>query len=84
MQTKLESLREALGNTMCAFLLSLASQKWIISPLQLEYYEASGDMTGFLPAFLITLYYTLLSVGRNYVMRRLGNRRHLRDRRMRD
>lgn len=81
MQTKLESLREALGNTLCAFVLSCAAQKFIIAPLQLAHLQAGGAITDWLPAVLITCFYTLLSVGRNYVIRRLGNRRQMRGRR---
>ncbi|MGI9251334.1 MAG: DUF7220 family protein [Pseudohongiellaceae bacterium] len=78
MQTKLESLREAAMNTACAFLLSVLSQRFIISPLQEAHYLAGGDLTDWIPAILITGYYTLLSVGRNYLIRRIGNRRQAR------
>lgn len=73
MQSKWDSLREALGNTGAAFVLSLLSQKFIISPLQLAHVAEGGMLTDWLPAFLITGYYTLLSVGRNYAVRRIGN-----------
>lgn len=81
MQTKLESLREAALNTGCAFLLSVLSQRFIIAPLQLAHHAAGGNLTDWLPAVLITGYYTMLSLGRNYFVRRFGNKRQVRARR---
>lgn len=75
MQSRMESLKEALGNTGVAFVLSLISQRYLIAPLQDWHVQAGGELTQWLPAILITVYYTLLSIGRNYVIRRLGNRR---------
>ncbi|MGI9250805.1 MAG: DUF7220 family protein [Pseudohongiellaceae bacterium] len=84
-QSKWESLREAMLNTGVAFLLSLLCQRFIVAPLQLQHQQAGGDLTDWLPAVLITIFYTGISLARNYFVRRFSNRRNLlRDRRMHD
>lgn len=72
-QTRLESLKESLSNTGLAFGLSWASHCWLIAPLLLYYEHSGGNAKGWLAGLLVTIYYTILSLFRNYAIRRWHN-----------
>ena len=65
MQTKTHSFYEALSNTMVGFIISL-SATFVIFPL-LDIPTSSGQN------IVITLFFTVISVIRGYVMRRWFN-----------
>ena len=66
-QTRKQSAIEAWVNTACAFGVSWMAHIWIIAPL-VRHYDL--DYGGVLEAFAITMFYTALSLIRNYVVRR--------------
>lgn len=66
MQTKLGSLIEALTNTAIGFLISMAFSAMI--------YPLYGWTPSLAVNFQITLWFTLLSIGRGYVLRRVFTR----------
>ena len=67
MQTKLESLIEACTNTLIGFSVSFLST-FIIFPLV-------GYETSFGKNLIVTLFFTVVSVFRGYVVRRFFNRK---------
>lgn len=73
-QSPLESLIEAAINTGVAFGLSLLSHVWIIGPIYLIYIAKGGDITSYECGIYTTLFYTGLSFGRNYFIRRFCER----------
>jgi ABC-type maltose transport system permease subunit len=68
MQTKKQSFIESLINVTVGFLVAIISLHIIFPLLGIE--NHSGKNT------LITIYLTILSILRNYVLRRYFNRRH--------
>jgi hypothetical protein len=58
---------ESIANTMAGYLVSLCASLWI--------YPLMGWPVTFVQANIITLFFTVLSIGRNYVVRRVFNRR---------
>lgn len=66
-QTRKNSLIEAMTNTGVAFGVSLGAA-WLIYPL---YYPGSS----FVDALELTLFFTVLSIARGYVIRRWFNRK---------
>ena len=65
-QPRLHSLLEASANTLSGFLVSLAIQVLVIVPIwDLELNIADN--------LVITLIFTVASIGRGYVVRRCGN-----------
>jgi ABC-type maltose transport system permease subunit len=68
MQTKKQSFIESLINVTVGFLVTIISLHIIFPLLGIE--NHSGKNT------LITIYLTILSILRNYVLRRYFNRRH--------
>lgn len=74
-QSARESWREAWQNTACAFVLSLLSHRYIIAPNLELWVDGGGEIGDWIPAALTTIYYTLLSLARNFIVRRVGNRR---------
>ena len=74
-QTKKDSLKEAFSNTAAAFILSLLAHKYIVSALTGEYIESGGVITDWSVALFTTLFYTALSLGRNYFVRRVWNKK---------
>lgn len=67
MQTKKQSLTEALTNTAVGFLISYASL-FLIFPLV-------GIQSNPQTNILITLYFTAISIARSYILRRLFNKK---------
>jgi len=67
-QTRKQSLIESLTNLMAGYLISLVSLFLIFPVLGIES-SASKNFT-------ITLYFTLISVIRSYVLRRLFNKKN--------
>jgi hypothetical protein len=65
MQKKKHSLIEAITNTVAGFLLSLC--------IQLVIYPVMGIPVKFHQNLIITLVFTLASIGRGYVLRRIFN-----------
>jgi hypothetical protein len=66
MQTKTQSFLEAIANIIIGIGISLAFQIWIFS-----YYGVQCSMTNNIK---ITLWFTLVSLCRSYVLRRLFNK----------
>lgn len=69
-QSKLQSFIEANTNTAVGFCLSVASWHWVIPVLIPQLEPHSGWDT----AIGVTFFFTVLSVARNYVIRRIFNR----------
>jgi hypothetical protein len=67
MQTRKHSVVESIANTMTGYLVSLCASLWI--------YPLMGWPVTFVQANIITLFFTVLSIGRNYAVRRVFNRR---------
>jgi hypothetical protein len=67
MQTRKHSAIESVFNTMTGYLVSLAASLWL-------YPRMGWDLT-FVEANIVTVFFTVLSIGRNYVVRRVFNRR---------
>tara|TARA_R110002051_G_scaffold297564_2_gene363958 strand:+ start:18587 stop:18802 length:216 start_codon:yes stop_codon:yes gene_type:complete len=67
MQTKKQSLFESLSNTAVGFFVSYAST-FLIFPLM--GFESSGGKN-----LIITLYFTVVSILRSYVLRRYFNKK---------
>ena len=65
MQTKRFSLIEAITNTLAGFIVSLL--------IQLAIYPALGIPVKFSQNLIITTVFTLASIGRGYVIRRMFN-----------
>lgn len=68
MQTKLSSLVEATVGTAIGFLAAVLTQQFVINPLwglHLSFFDNLG----------ITVIFTVMSIVRQYVMRRYFNRR---------
>ena len=68
MQTKKESLEEAISNTIIGMLVALGSQL-LIFPLLGIYVSIETNI------FLV-VYFTAISIIRSYVMRRYFNKKH--------
>lgn len=68
-QTKKRSLIESLINTALGFGLSYFSWKFIVAPLIEQGYIEYDD------SLIITVFFTVLSIGRNYIIRRLHTKR---------
>ena len=66
-QTKKQSFTESLVNTITGFTISLAST-FLIFPLV-------GFESSFKINFIVTIYFTLISVLRNYLIRRFFNKK---------
>lgn len=66
MQTKLSSLCEAIFNTVIGVLLSLLVQKVV--------FTAYGLKTTFNTDIQILFWFTVVSIGRSYVVRRMWNK----------
>ena len=69
-QSRLESLVEASLNTASGFVVSLLAWRWIVAP----FFGLPLDMASNLG---VTTFFTVLSVVRSYVWRRLFNVRAL-------
>lgn len=70
MQSRVHSLAESLTNTFAATLLSWAVMQFVIVPLwQLP--MTALDSAG------VTAIYTVVSIARNYLVRRIWNRVHV-------
>jgi len=67
MQTKQKSLIESVTNTVAGFLVSLC--------IQLIIYPLMGIPVSFDQNLLITSVFTIASIGRGYVIRRVFNRK---------
>ncbi|MGI9338634.1 MAG: DUF7220 family protein, partial [Gammaproteobacteria bacterium] len=82
MQSRRESWREAWQNTALAFAISILAHRYIVMPVLDLWADAGYDRAAWAAAFGVTLFYTALSLGRNYLIRRLHARqthtRHLR------
>lgn len=68
MQTKLSSLAEAVIGTAIGFIAAVLTQQFVINPLwglHLSFFDNLG----------ITIIFTIMSIVRQYVMRRYFNRR---------
>lgn len=72
-QTKLESLMETLRSTVIGFVLSVLSAIFIIHPLV----RHVGDNYELAMGILVTCYYTVLSLVRQYLVRRWHNNKML-------
>lgn len=70
MQSRIESLLEALTNVAVGFLVALVSQM-LIFPLYGIHVPASTNIQ-------ITVWFTFISILRSYLLRRLYNRRKVR------
>ncbi len=68
MQTKWESLREGAANTVVAYMVSLGLNKYIFG-----YYDI--DLP-FWDSFIIVTIFSCVSIGRNYITRRVFNKLH--------
>lgn len=66
MQTKLSSLCEAIFNTVIGVLMSLLVQKVV--------FTAYGLKTTFNTDIQILFWFTIVSIGRSYVVRRMWNK----------
>lgn len=69
MQSKTQSLIEVVISTAVAFVISLALQHFIVSPAALRWdllHSAQGSLA-------ITIFFTLVSLIRSYVFRRVFN-----------
>lgn len=73
-QTKWESAKEACSNTGMAFIISLLFHKAFVSKWQVWWVEDGGLLTDWWAAFWITCFYTILSLFRNYIIRRWFNK----------
>lgn len=67
MQTKKQSLIEAVSNTAVGFIISLAST-FLIFPL--VGIESSGGQN-----IVVVLFFTVISIARSYVLRRFFNKK---------
>lgn len=67
-QTKLGSLIEATLNTMSGFVLAFVLWQWVVGPL-MDYPVSYSDN------FVITSIFTVASIARSYVWRRIFNKR---------
>ena len=73
MQSKLSSLLEACAGTAIGFLVSLLAQQFVVAPVW-------GLKTSVADNIGIVLFFTVLSVVRSYIVRRLFNQRSARNR----
>lgn len=70
-QSRRESWREAWQNTALAFVISILAHRYIVMPV-LDWWAGAGyDRADWTAAFGVTLFYTALSLGRNYLIRRI-------------
>lgn len=67
-QTKKGSFLEAASSTAIAFAVSACAWEFIVAPAILAGYVDVRD------SIIITLFFTVLSLLRSYVIRRIGNR----------
>ena len=72
MQKRSHSLIEASTSTSAGFLISLAAWEFVVKPVW-------GLPTTFAENFAITLFFTVISVARSYVFRRIFNWHAARD-----
>ena len=75
MQTKKESLREAVTSTGVGFIISLLVQFIITTPFTYYAVAEYGTTGALVSSIVITLYMTKLSVLRQYLVRRWFNGR---------
>ncbi len=82
MQSRRESWREAWQNTAAALLISVCAHRYIVMPLLDEWAALGNERADWTAAFCTTLFYTTLSLARNYIIRRVhaqkDHRRRLR------
>ena len=64
-QTKKKSMMESLTNTASGFLISYLAWKFVVGP------AITSDWIKYDDAFIITVFFTFLSVFRNYIVRRV-------------
>lgn len=72
-QSITQSFFEAATSTASAFVLSLLSHVYLIAPWQQNYQMEGGDITTFSVGLGVTIYYTLLSFIRIFIVRRIWN-----------
>ena len=69
-QSRRDSWREAWQNTALAFCLSILAHRYCVMPLLDEWAAMGNDRADWSAAILTTLFYTILSLARNYAIRR--------------
>ena len=69
-QTIWQSAKEAATSTGLGFGLSWLSHCWIIAPLLVFYHGEGANVSGAEAGFLVTMYYTVLSFIRVFLVRR--------------
>ena len=74
-QTKRESLREAWDNTIIAFCVSVLAHMYVVYPYIISqfnggYFDELGASDGIIAGVVVTFFYTVISVCRNYTVRR--------------
>lgn len=74
-QSRLQSMLEAASNTFVAFALSMTFHKFLVADWQVEYVQNGGELTDWWAALWITVFYTVLSLLRNYIIRRIWSGR---------
>lgn len=72
-QTRKQSAAEAATNMAAAFVLSFAGHCFVVAPMLSDHLSAGGDIHTVGVGAATTAFYTVLSVGRNYSVRRLYN-----------
>ena len=75
MQSRRDSWREAWQNTALAFVLSILAHRYCVMPLLDEWAALGNNRADWTAATLTTLFYTILSLGRNYAIRRYHARK---------
>lgn len=73
-QTKWESVKEAVTNTGVAFTVSLLFHKLLVADWQVEWVNNGRELTDWWAAVWITVFYTVMSLLRNYIIRRCFNK----------
>lgn len=71
MQNRVNSLWEAVSNTALAFFISLLAHKYLVAPELAAHVDGGGDQETWRVAAAVTGFYTILSIGRNYMVRRI-------------
>ena len=69
-QSRRDSWREAWQNTALAFLISILAHRYIVMPTLDWWAGAGNDRADWTAAIMVTLFYTALSLIRNYAIRR--------------
>ena len=74
MQSKKKSLLESCTNTAAGLVLAILANAFFIFPMIEWHLAGGGSLKDIFPQAVATIFMTILSIARGYILRRLFNR----------